>query len=82
MTLFVNRRFKENEKVVAFVSLELWVTETNDFTIKIFIAKRGSILSSPLFMSKKNAFMLDFVNINRTFACVAKKNIQKTYKIR
>lgn len=24
--------------------------------------------------------MLDFVNINRTFACVAKKNIQKTYK--
>lgn len=54
----------------------------NDFTIKIFIAKRGSILSSPLFMSKKNAFMLDFVNINRTFACVAKKNIQKTYKIR
>ena len=48
----------------------------------IFIAKRGSILSSPLFMSKKNAFMLDFVNINSTFACVAKKNIHNSYKIR
>ena len=48
------------------IKYEIFDVQTGE---KIFIAKRGSILSSPLFMSKKNAFMLDFVNINRTFAC-------------
>lgn len=47
---------------------------------KDFIAKRGSILPYPLFMSKKNDFILDFVNINRTFACVAKRTFKKLIK--
>ena len=29
---------------------------------------------------KKNGFMLDFVNINRTFACVAKRTFKKLIK--
>ena len=43
MTLFVNRRFKENEKVVAFVSLELRVTvfwNTAEANLQEFAGKK------------------------------------------